>query len=227
LLDEDLLSGIFSNCYAIQNRIILDPNTDWESTGIWQNNNQYYEASDSQGDDIWGSNVVSSGYYETPVYDIGSNLISIVNINYNFFKSDESSSIKIEWKYSEDNITWTDYQSFVLGSYKFRYYKFKITMNSPLPLNKICSLEKFIVNVDVPDRDIYFLDQSITDAANGVTVTFNPAYVITPAVVANISDGTSGYCVISAKSNNQATIKAYNNSGSAITAKVDVRVKGY
>jgi hypothetical protein len=100
-------------------------------------------------------------------------------------------------------------------------------MNSPLPLNKICSLEKFIVNVDVPDRDIYFLDQSITDAANGVTVTFNPAYVITPAVVANISDGTSGYCVISAKSNNQATIKAYNNSGSAITAKVDVRVKGY
>lgn len=220
LLDEDLLVGTFDNCFGSNKRIILDSNTTWQNTGNWDNSGQYYVTAD-----VWGSSVVSSGNYESPIYDIGSNLTSIVNINYNFYKSDESASILIEWKFSEDNVTWTDYLPFSLGSYKFRYYRFRITMNSPL--NKICSLDKMVVNVDVPDRDLYFGDQEITTAASGVTVAFDPAYVITPAVVANISDGTSGYCVVSAKSTSQATIKAYNNSGSEITANVDVRVKGY
>jgi len=220
LLDEDLLEGTFNNCYALHNKIYLNSNETWQDTGDWQNTDQYYEI-----DGLWGTNVIDSGSYESPVYDIGSNLISSVNINYNFYKSDESATIQIEWKYSEDNVTWTDYHSFSLGSYKFRYYRFKITMNTPL--NKDCSLDTLVVNIDVPDRDLYFGDQTISNASTGVTLTFDPAYVIIPAVVANISDGTSGYCVISAKSTSQATIKAYNNSGTAITAKVDVRVKGY
>jgi hypothetical protein len=220
LLDTDLSLGIFTNCYARHNKIVLNSNINWENTGNWQNTDQYYLI-----DGNWGTTVVELASYESPVYDLGLNLTSVVNINYNFYKSDESASILIEWKYSEDNIIWTDYQTFTLGNYKFRYYKFKVTMNSPL--NKPCSLDKLVINVDVPDRDLYFRDQNIVDASVGASITFNPAYVITPAVVANISDGTSGYCVISAKSTTQATIKAYNNAGNPITAKIDVRVKGY
>lgn len=225
LLDADLLSGIFTNCYACNNRIILNSNTTWQSNGTWDNSGQYYETGDN-----WGSSTVNLGIYESPVYDIGADLMSSVNINYNFYKSDESASILIEWKYSEDNITWSDYKEFLQGSKPedtsklFRYYMFKITMTSS---NTICSLDKFIVYVDVPDRDLYFTDQVITNAISGITINFTPAYTIIPSVVANISDGTIGYTVISAKSTTQATVKAYNNSGIEITASVDIRAKGY
>ena len=138
---------------------------------------------------------------------------------------DISSNIIREWRYSEDNVSWTNWQIFSQGSHTFRYYQFKITINSPN--NRITSLTSFIVNLDITDRDLYFYDEVISNASTGVTVNFSPSFVITPAVVANISDGTNGYCVVSSKSTSQATVKAYNNSGTAITAKVDIRVKGY
>lgn len=223
LLDADLKMGTFTNCFTRSNRVIPNSNINWGDAETWENSSLYY---DTNG--VWGSTVVNSFSYETPVYDIGADIpseLSMAKAIYSFFMSDESISTKVEWKYSEDNITWTNYQPFAFENCKFRYYRFKITMNTPL--NKICSIDKFILNVDVLDRDLSFANKEITNAANGVTVVFAPSYVIVPSVVANISDGTSGYCVVSSKSKSQATVKAYNNSGTAITAKVDVRAKGY
>ncbi len=220
ILDDDLSSGTFVNCFATYNRVALNSTKTWTSSGTWDNTGKDYAP-----DGYWGSEVESTGSYTTKVYDIGSNLDSIISVNYDLSSRDDASNIVIEWKYSEDNVTWTDWQVFSQGSYKFRYYQFKITINSPN--NVYTAISNFIINVDVPDRDLYFDDQVISTAADGVTVSFDPAYTTTPTVVANISDGTNGYCVVTAKSTSQATVKAYNNSGTAITAKVDIRVKGY
>ena len=220
ILDNDLSSGTFIDCNATYGRVALNPIDNWINSGTWDNTGKNYAP-----DGYWGANCEAAGSYTTKVYDIGTDLTSIMSVNYNLSSRDSASNIVIEWKYSEDNVTWTDWQVFAQGSYKFRYYQFKITLNNPN--NSYTALSSFIVNIDVPDRDFYFMDQIITTAANGVTVTFNPAYIITPAVVANISDGTNGYCVVTAKNTSQATIKAYNNSGTAITAQVDIRVKGY
>ena len=70
---------------------------------------------------------------------------------------------------------------------KFRYYQGRVTINSPL--NKFCSLNMFKIKIDIPDTDLYFGDQQITNAADGVTVYFDPAFVTVPTVVANVSDG--------------------------------------
>lgn len=220
ILDEDIASGTLVNCFATINKIILNSTDTWSSSGIWDNISKNYAPYG-----FWGASCESTGSYTTKVYDIGANLDSIIAVNYDLCSNDDANNILIEWKYSEDNITWSDWVIFAQGVKTFRYYQFKITLNSPN--NNYAALSNFIVNVDVPDRDMYFKNQEITVANNGVTVSFDPVYSNIPAVVANISDGTNGYCVISSKSASQATIKAYNNSGTAITAKVDIRVKGY
>ncbi|OGI01493.1 MAG: hypothetical protein A2Y25_02075 [Candidatus Melainabacteria bacterium GWF2_37_15] len=220
IFDDDLSAGTFVNCYGVYNRVALDSVDTWTSSGTWDDTGKDYAP-----DGYWGSEVESTGSYTTKVYDIGTNLTSIISVNYDLSSRDDASNIIVEWKYSEDNITWTDWQIFSQGSSTFRYYQFKITLNSPN--NNYTAVSNFIVNIDVPDRDFYFEDQVISVAANGVTVNFDPAYANIPAVVANISDGTNGYCVVTSKTTSQATVKAYNNSGTAITAQVDIRVKGY
>lgn len=220
ILDEDIASGTLVNCFATNNKIILNSIDTWASSGTWDNSGKNYAPYG-----FWGASCESTGSYTTRVYDLGANLDSIISVNYDLSSNDNANNILIEWKYSQDDTTWSDWEIFAQGSKTFRYYQFKITLNSPN--NNYAALSNFIVNVDVPDRDMYFKNQEITVANNGVTVNFNPVYSNIPAVVANISDGTNGYCVVSLKSTSQATIKAYNNSGTAITAKVDIRVKGY
>lgn len=222
ILDSDVSSGTLVNCFGVYNRVALDSTDNWEDAegGNWENSDIAYAP-----DGYWGAEVEETGSYTTKVYDISSNLASIISVNYDLNSRDDDSNVVIEWKYSEDNIDWTDWQIFSQGSYTFRYYQFKVTLNSPN--NSYTAVSNFIVNIDVPDRDLYFEDEEITTAAEGVTVSFDPAYTAIPAVVANISDGTNGYCVVTSKSISQATVKAYNSSGTAITAKVDIRVKGY
>lgn len=220
ILDEDIASGTLVNCFASNNKIIVNSIDTWTSSGTWENIGKNYSPYG-----FWGASCENIGIYTTKVYDLGTNLNSIISVNYNLSSNDDANNVVIEWKYSEDNTTWTDWEIFVQGSKTFRYYQFKITLNSPN--NNYTALSNFIVNVDVPDKDMYFKDQEITVANNGIIVYFDPAYSNIPAVVANISNGANGYCVVSSKSTSQATIKAYNNSGVAITAKVDIRVKGY
>lgn len=220
ILDSDISQGTLYNCYASQGQIELEANANWTSTGNWDNSGDYYAPGG-----FWGAGCVNTGTYTTKIYDVNANLSSIIGTSYNVYSTDDSSDIVVEWRYSADNTTWTDWQIFAQGNYTFRYYQFKITINSPN--NVPTSLTSFIINIDITNRDLYFYDEVISSASAGVTVSFSPTFVSTPAVVANISDGTNGYCVVSSKSTSGATIKAYNNSGTAITAKVDIRVKGY
>lgn len=227
LLAYDLRSGTFTYCFAARSkdsyRIIPDSNINWYDAGTWDNLGQYYEI-----DGKWGTDVVKTATYESPVYNIGSNTEALVTLDSNLSRSDEITSLTAEWKYSEDNVNWSDYQTFNLGVYKFRYYKFKITINSPS--SKICSVDKFVVSVSVAKKE-YIDTVSIDNAESGVTVNFGDTFTYIPMISAIISDGTVGYCVVTYKDKSQATIKAYNNSGSqlqAITAtKIDVKAKGY
>lgn len=220
ILDDDLSSGTLVNCVTANNKVALSSIINWSSSGTWDNTDKEYAP-----DGYWGASCESTGSYTTKVYDIGAILDSIISINYDLSSTDNDNNCIIEWKYSEDNINWSEWELFAQGSKTFRYYQFKVTLNAPN--NNYAALTNFIVNIDVPDRDMYFEDQEITTAADGVTVNFEPVFSNTPAVVANISDGTNGYCVVATKSASQATVKAYNNSGTTITAKVDIRVKGY
>lgn len=221
ILDSDVSQGNFVNCFADQSGITLSSDINWTNTGDWKNSGVYYALNG-----YWGTDCESTGSYTTKAYDLGIDLTPEISTSNNLSSRDNANNIVIEWRYAEDKKPWTDWQVFVNnGSYTFRYYQFRITMNSPN--NKIASLTSFIVNIVIKNRDLGFDDQPISDENTGKTIIFDKSFVTTPAVVANISDGTNGYCVVSAKSPSQITVKAYNNSGTPIKAKVDIRVKGY
>lgn len=235
ILDADTSEGTLENCFASQGNIILNSSVNWANTDVWSNYEVYYSPNVYYTSDeppvpygIWGNACVKEGSYTTKVYDLTSNLTSTISISSSLYSRDNSSNIEVKWKYSTDNSDWTDWQTFAPGVKTFRYYQFKIVIKNN---NKsFTALTNFTVNIDVPDKDLYFKDEVISNASTGVTVDFsskNVTFTTAPSVVANISDGTNGYCVVSAKSTTQATIKAYDNSGTAITAKVDIRVKGY
>ena len=58
-------------------------------------------------------------------------------------------------------------------------------------------------------------------------ITFDEVFNINPSVVSNISNNIIGYTVVTAKSMTNCTVKAYDNSGTLITANVDIHIKGY
>lgn len=162
ILDSDISNGTLTNCHANSSTVVLDLNTTWEtSSSDWDSANMYFAP-----DGYWGADCVSTGSYVTPVYNIGASLSSIVSVNYNLYSQDPTSNILVEWKYSTNNTTWTNWQIFAQGSYTFKYYQFRITLNSPN--NKFTSLTSFVVNIDVPDKDLYFQDKEIYNANSGV-----------------------------------------------------------
>ncbi len=232
IVQEDILagsSGTFTNIHKnSQNWFILNSNQNWSNTGTWDGSGEYYNYYGN-----WGETDQSGGSYESQIYDIGGILFSSVNSVLNFYQADPSVTLKVEWKYSEDNVVWTNYTTFVPGNYQLRYYRFKLSIDSPQ--YRLGIIKEFKVSIDVPDRREDYRDLQITDANAGYTITFashiqskvKQSFNNTPSITANISNNINGYTVITSKSSIAATIKAYDNSGTAITANIDVHCLGY
>ena len=129
--------------------------------------------------------------------------------------------VLIEWSYSEDGESYTDWKIVNTGTYTFRYCKFKITFRSQNNVQTV--LTNFTVSVDVPDKDLD-LELEITDS-EGLKIEYN--FINTPSIVATVNDDSNAYVVITEKTNTYAFIKAYTNSGELTTCKLSLRAKGY
>jgi len=183
-LISDYASATLTNCFVSQSRLIPNASVNWANIGNWSNTGQYYE----QLDNNWGANVIDGAIYESKVYDLGVSLNSNISVNYNLFSISTENSLTIEWKYSVDNVTWTDYATFNAGTYEFIYYKFKITINSPN--NLFCSLNQFYIIVDVPD--LIQSGNSTSSVSGDTTITFDKTYYIVPKIVATIENAANG-----------------------------------
>lgn len=210
ILDENL--RVYKNTIKLKENSVLWQNLEEN----WNNNGYYY----SNGN-IWGAKVFSSGVYESQVYDIGANLESVVTFDYRFTSADEQNDVLIEWSYSEDGESYTDWKIVNTGTYTFRYCKFKITFRSQNNVQTV--LTNFTVSVDVPDKDLD-LELEITNS-EGLKIEYN--FINTPSIVATVNDDNNAYVVITEKTNTYAFIKAYTNSGELTTCKLSLRAKGY
>ena len=121
--------------------------------------------------------------------------------------------------------TWGAYQTFVIGHYLARAYKFRITLTTTdttyLPL-----LTSFLVTIDVPDRVVHYENQATL--SGGTTLTFSPAFVNVQTVTGTIQAGSIGdtFCVTS-KTNSSAVVTVYDNTGTPKAGVVDIDVFGY
>lgn len=225
-------TGTHTNTYIYNEKLKLDASGTWQdlSPETWQNNGV---KSYADSNEHWNASVATSGSYVSQVYDIGANLSNIVAFNYDLYTSDPQQSILTEWRYSEDNITWSDWILTNTGSYQFRDYQVRITFINPN--GNTMYVDNFVVSVDVPDRIETYTNRAITNANNGVTITYatdieskitspfiktEPHVLATPldnAAIQYVSDSTATSC----------TIKLKDTSGNFITGSVNIQVSGY
>lgn len=201
----------------------LSPET-WASTG-----DRYYAGVDN----TWGGTKESSGDYVSQAYNIGGVLTSVINFNYDYYSESSASSVGIYWRYSDDNITWSDWKLLNIGSYTFRYYQVKIEFINPEGKN--IYLSNLVLAIDVPDREENYINRPITNAINGVTISFadddesriKENFVIYEPQILATSKSNSAYAVVTASNSTSCTVKLYDNTGTLTTGNVNIRARGY
>lgn len=211
------MQGDFNNTYVYQNALKLSVNDVlWQNTENTWGNDDYY-----QNLGIWGADVFNEGSYTSQVYDIGANLKCIVAFEHQYTSPDDSQDVIIEWKYSEDGVTWTDWTICNIGEYTFRYCQFRAILRAYNNVQIL--LNAFNVSVDVPDKEI---EMDIETLANGgFEISYN--FIKVPSIIGTVNDDVNAYVVIKNKENTSATVYTYLNDGTQTNAKVNLRLKGY
>lgn len=213
---EDM-QGEFLNTYIYHDTLKLTVNN-----VLWKNTENPWGADDYyQNYGYWGADVVNEGNYTSQVYDIGAVLESIVAFEHQYLTYDETQDVIIEWRYSEDNETWTDWKLCNIGSYTFRYCQFRATLRAGNNVQII--LNTFKVAVDVPDKEEE-LELEVPESGS-LAIEYN--FIKQPSIIATVNDNVNAYVVIKDKTETGATVWCYLNDGTATNAKISLRLKGY
>jgi len=132
----------------------------------------------------------------------------------------------IEIATSDDNITYTAFQNFVIGNYTFRYAKFRVVLISR-DLASTPVVSQVTVSIDMEDR--IFSGNDITSGAGTYTVTFtNPFKSVNYAVGITGEDlATGDFFVVENKTINGFDLTFKNSGGTAVSRTFDYIAKGF
>ena len=137
-----------------------------------------------------------------------------------------NSDAHLEVATSDDNVTFTSFQTFVIGNYTCRFLKFRLVLTSS-DLASTAVVSEATVTVDMPDRI-----QSSNDIVSGTstkTVTFSSPFKSTSyAVGITMEDANTGdFFTVSNKTVNSFDVLFKNSSGSNISRTFDFIAKGF
>ena len=132
----------------------------------------------------------------------------------------------IEIATSDDNITYTPFQNFVIGNYTARYFKFRVVLISR-DLASTPVVSEVTVSIDMEDR--IFSGNDITSGAGTYTVTFtNPYKSVNYATGITMENGNTGdYFTVSNKTINGFDVSFFNSSDTAVSRTFDYIAKGF
>jgi len=132
----------------------------------------------------------------------------------------------IEIATSDDNITYTAFQNFVIGNYTARYFKFRVVLISR-DLASTPVVSQVTVSIDMEDR--IFSGNDITSGAGTYTVTFtNPYKSVNYAVgITGENMATGDYFTVANKTVNGFDVSFFNSSDTAISRTFDFIAKGF
>ena len=127
---------------------------------------------------------------------------------------------------SDDNSTYTDFQTFVIGDYTARFLKFRLVMTSS-DLSSTPVVSALSVTVDMPDR--IFSDNDLTSGVGTYTVTFtNPFKSVNYAVgITGENLATGDFFLVENKTVNGFDLTFKNSSGTAVSRTFDYIAKGF
>lgn len=137
----------------------------------------------------------------------------------------EAIGASFEISTSEDNVTWSTWVPFSVGTYRFRYLRIRVTLTTT-DADYRPFLNGLRMLIDVPDRVVHLGGVSIPIA--GATLSFSPQFVGIQTVQATLQSAASGdRFVISGKSTTGVTVNIYDSAGSPKAGTVDIDAFGY
>jgi len=169
--------------------------------------------------EAYGATVDGSGLNIRSVTSIRE-ITSIRGVENNSF------SVSLEMNYSDDDVTYSGWTSFVTGKLSARYLKFRLVLESFDPaINVVVS--SAIVTVDMPDRDE--AESELTVPTGGHTVTYSAAFQNNPAVNITVKDGeVDDKIEYTSKDATGFTFKVYNATvGDYVSRTFDYSATGY
>jgi len=132
----------------------------------------------------------------------------------------------IEISTSDDNITYTSFQNFVIGDYTARYFKFRLVLISN-DLSSTPVVSELSVTIDMPDR--IFSGNDIVSGVATKTVTFTlPFKTVNYAVGLTMENANTGdYFIVENKAVDSFDVTFKNSSNSVVSRTFDYIAKGF
>ena len=127
---------------------------------------------------------------------------------------------------SDDNITYTAFQNFVIGDYTARYFKFRVVLISR-DLSSTPVVDEVTVTIDMPDR--IFSGNDIISGVGTKTVVFtNPFKTVNYAIGLTMEDANTGdFFTVSNKTINGFDVLFKDSGGTNISRTFDFIAKGH
>jgi hypothetical protein len=127
---------------------------------------------------------------------------------------------------SDDNITYTAFQNFVIGNYTARYFKFRVFLTSR-DLASTPVVSQVSVTIDMPDR--IFSGNDITSGAGTYTITFTNSFKSVNYAVGITGEdlATGDFFLVENKTINGFDLTFKNSGGTAISRTFDYIAKGF
>nr|BAR38175.1 phage tail protein [uncultured Mediterranean phage uvMED] len=137
-----------------------------------------------------------------------------------------NSDAHLEVATSDDNVTFTSFQTFVIGNYTCRFLKFRLVLTSS-DLASTAVVSEATVVVDMPDRILS--ENDIVSGASTKTVTFSTPFKTTSYAVGITMENanTGDFFTVSNKTVNSFDVLFKNSSGTNISRQFDMIAKGF
>ena len=132
----------------------------------------------------------------------------------------------IEIATSDDNSTYTDFRTFVIGEYTARYFKFRVVLisrdNASTPV-----VSEVTVTIDMQDR--IFSGNDIASGTSTKTVSFTTPFKTTAYAVGITGENmaTGDFFTVSNKTVNSFDVLFKNSSGTNVSRNFDFIAKGF
>lgn len=163
------------------------------------------------------------GVYYSEIIDIGKE--SNCDISVLFLSTATMYGGKAELQYSQstDGNVWSEWATFKPGQRTFKYIKFRVILVSYNSSLNSPEVNKFTINIDVPDKDIAM---SVDIVQGGSIVKYGYSFHQVPAVVpAAVGEGLHAELV--SKDNIECKIKIKNVNNEDVGGKADIHIRGF
>lgn len=166
---------------------------------------------------------MGTGTATTEVMDVGKIATFIVTPVETWRYTPDRQSLW-EYKISDDNVTFSDWTTLPLGYVSGRYVQLRVTIRG---LSNVGILEDIDITMTAKKQRLEFIDQEITVAADGLAITFTPAFINSPAIVCSPDDANRTPSIpITSKSGSGCTV-FLDEAGVKKTGKFDLIAEGF